>query len=101
MPAPQDEARPYDITFYKVFREQFERLVPDIAARNDIERGIRLSLQYWPEHGKDSGRASPAPIYMIFIGRGHKNPPLVVYYCYWPYEVRVVGVTIASEGYEE
>lgn len=101
MPAPQDEARPYDIKLYKVFETEFARLVPDTAARNDLERGIRFSLRYWPEMGKFTGRSSPAPIYMMFFGRGHKNPPLVVYYCYWPYEVRVVGVCIASDAYEE
>ena len=78
------EPEPYEIKKQAPFNIALSLIFPNDEAAEEVERGIRFAVRYFPEQGIDTGRSAPTPIYAWLIAKTECHPPLVVYYCIMP-----------------
>ena len=84
----------YDVKEQGRFRDTLAKIITHPEVAEDIMRGIRFALRYFPEQGRDTGHAAPLPVYAINIDATENTPPLTVYYAFLRKEKRVLLISV-------
>lgn len=86
----------YEIRQQQGFSRELAEILPHQEIREEVLRGIRFVLRSFPDKGRNTGRATPVPVFAWTFHGTEVHPPLIVYYCFADKVVLLLSVKVTE-----